>query len=122
MRVADVQVVDGDEIVVRLNLLDEILSVHGSLHIPLDHVRSVSADPVPSHFWRGMRVGTNVPGVIVAGTFMSREGTVFYDVRHLDRCITLELEHDHYDRVVVEVDGDPAEVAAKIRSAMGRDD
>jgi len=115
--VARIEVRD-DQIDIRLSLAEEVLALHGTLHIPLRHVMGVSAEPVPPAAWRGMRIGTNVPGVVVAGTFFTAEGAVFYDMRHGDRCVTIELAGERYKRVVVEVDPgqDPQVVASEIEA------
>jgi hypothetical protein len=111
--------VDSQEVRVRLSVVEEVLALHGSLHIPLRHVVRVSAAPVPPALWRGFRVGANIPGVLVAGTFLTPEGDVFYDIRGGERCLTLELAGEGYRRVVVEVDADhdPEEIAAQIEAA-----
>jgi hypothetical protein len=108
----------ADAMECHLSLADELLSVHGSLRVAYSHIVSVSTDPVPTEWWRGFRVGTNLPGIKVAGTFFTPDGAIFCDFHRPDRCLTLELAHDHYRRVIVEVgpDQDPAQLAATIRS------
>ena len=97
---------ETDRVSVQLSPLDEILSLHGSLHIPYSHIRSVASEPVPPALYRGIRIGTNVPGVKVAGTFFAGDGMVFYDFHDPQRCLSFELAHQHYRRVVVQVDKD----------------
>ncbi|MCL6595806.1 MAG: hypothetical protein K6V73_06285 [Firmicutes bacterium] len=110
-----------DAVVFHLSLADELLSVHGSLRVPYTHIVTVSADPVPVEWWRGFRVGTNIPGIKVAGTFFGPDGAVFCDFHRNDRCLTLELSHDTYRRVIVEVDPDQsaAELAAMLSARIG---
>ncbi len=107
---------DGKLIDIRLSPLDEVLSLHGSLHIPLTHVREARHEPVPEEWFRGFRMGTNLPGIKVAGTFLTDEGMLFYDFHDPARCLVLDLSHEHYRRVIVEVDKDqnPGEIAARI--------
>lgn len=112
--------VHDSEVHIRLDLLDEVLAFHGGLSIPLSHVRSVSTDRVPDARWHGERFGTDLPGIITAGTFVNWDGHVFYDFRDPDRCLTLELAHDHYNAVVVQVDGDKEAVAKEIEAARAR--
>ncbi|HJR12755.1 MAG TPA: hypothetical protein VJ833_02550 [Rhodanobacteraceae bacterium] len=113
---------EADRVSANLNPLDEILSLHGSLHVPYRHIQSVNADPVPPAWCRGIRIGTNVPGVKVAGTFLTDEGTIFYDFHDPQRCLTFDLAHQHYRRVVVQVDKDqdPAALAADISARLTR--
>jgi hypothetical protein len=82
-------------------------------------VRSVRVDPEPARgWWHGFRLpGTQIPGLLTAGTFYQHDGAVFYDVRNPERTIVLELEHEHYKRLVVEV-ADPAAAVANIEGAL----
>ena len=111
---------DDERIAIQLSPLDEVLSLHGSLHIPLTHVRSARHEPVPEEWFRGVRLGTNLPGVKVAGTFLTGEGMIFYDFHDPSRCLILDLAHEHYRRVIVEVDKDqdPGEVAGRINAFL----
>ncbi len=106
-----------DRVMFRLNLADEFLSLHGSMSIPFGHILSVSSEPVPETWWRGFRVGTNLPGIKVAGTFYGPDGAVFCDFHDPARCLTLELDHDRYRRVIVEVDADQS--AHELADAIG---
>lgn len=116
---ARIEVADG-EVRIHLSVVEEVLSLHGALHIPLRHIVGVSADPVPKALWRGVRIGANIPGVLVAGTFLTGDGAIFYDIRQGDRCLTLELAGETYKRVVVEVgpEQDPADLARAITAAQ----
>jgi len=42
---------------------------------------------------------------------------VFYDVHNYDNTIVLELDHEHYQRMVVEV-ADPGEAVSMIKRAL----
>src|SRR5699024_9925507 len=112
---------EAERVSVRMTPLDEILALHGSLHLPYSHIRAVSTDPVPSPWYAGFRIGTNIPGVKMAGTFIGGQGIVFYDFHDPKRCLTIELVHQHYKRVVVQVDKDqePATLAVQIRERLG---
>ncbi|MHB1505242.1 MAG: hypothetical protein ACYCO4_03625 [Sulfobacillus sp.] len=98
--------VEATGVSVHLSLGDEILAMHGSLHIPLTHISAVSTDRVPEAFFRGFKIGTNVPGVKTAGSFITGDGMIFYDFHDPSRCLTLALTHEKYGQVVVEVDRD----------------
>ena len=104
-----------------LNPLDEVLALHGALRIPYSHIKSVKHVPVPPEWFRGFRIGTNVPGIKVAGTFFTDEGTIFYDFHDPEHCLTFELAHEKYKRVVVEVnrDQEPTRLAVQIASHLG---
>jgi len=111
---------EADRVSMHLSPLDEVLTLHGSLHIPYRHIQAAHADPVPETWFRGFRIGTNIPGVKVAGSFYNGEGVMFYDFHDPARCLTLELADEHYRRVVVEVDRDQdaAALAARITARL----
>lgn len=98
---------------------DQLWAFKSQLEFPLTHVRSVRHDPeVARGWWHGLRLpGTQIPGVLTAGTFYQHGGAVFYDVHDPERTIVLELDHEHYQRLVVEV-ADPAAAVAKIAAAL----
>lgn len=112
----------GDEAVeIDLSFADELMSLHGRFRVPYRHIRAVGTERVPDAFFRGVRFGTNLPGVKVAGTFINADGMTYYDFHDPARCVTLNLAHDRYARLVVEVDRDedPAAIAEAIRSRLG---
>ncbi|MDI1256422.1 MAG: hypothetical protein PSV16_09985 [Flavobacterium sp.] len=58
-------------------------------------------DPIP--FWKGWRApGTEIPGIIVAGTFY-KNGPNFWDVVNKRNTITVELENERYKKLIIEV-------------------
>jgi len=61
--------------------------------------------------------GTNVPGVITAGTFYQDGKRVFWDVHDPNKTIVIDLHDERYNELVVEVD-DPQAAVALIQSAL----
>ena len=98
---------------------DKLWAFKSSLEIPLAHIRAVRVDPEPARgWWHGLRLpGTQIPGVLTAGTFYQADGAVFYDVRDPERTIVLDLEHEHYRRLVIEVE-DPDGTVDTLRAAI----
>ena len=86
--------------------LDILWSFKSRLSIPLTHIISVKIDPEAARgWWHGLKIiGTNVPGVLTAGTFYEKGGVVFYDVHNPENTIVMELEHERYKRLIVEVE------------------
>jgi hypothetical protein len=111
---------EDDRVGIYLNPVDEVLALHGSLHLPYSHIKTVTHETVPFAWYRGFRVGTDIPGVKVAGSFYNGDGVFFYDFHDRERCLTFELDHEHYQRVVVQVNGDqdPAALAKEIRARL----
>lgn len=61
--------------------------------------------------------GTNLPGVITAGTFYQDGERVFWDVHHPEKTIVIDLDDERYNELIVEVD-DPEEAVKLIQTAL----
>lgn len=99
--------------------IDKMWALRSYLEFPVSHIRSVSVDPeAASGWWHGVKLwGSNIPGILTAGTFYQNGRVVFYDVHDPERTIVIELDHEHYDRMIVEV-ADPDAERAKIEKAL----
>lgn len=97
---------------------DKLWALRSQLEIPLDHILSVRADPEPARgWWHGLRLpGTQIPGLLTAGTFYQDGEWVFYDVHDPEATIVLELDHEHYKRLVIEV-ADPGAAVSLLWAA-----
>jgi hypothetical protein len=111
--------IEGDRLVLTVEGWDKLWALRTRLAIPLAHVRGVHADPDATINWMNVfkLAGTHVPGLISAGTFYQREGLVFWDVHHPQRTIVIELEHEVYRRLIVEVE-DPQAAVRTIEQAL----
>ncbi len=111
--------IEADRVRFEVEGWDKLWALRSSLEIPLAHIRSVRIDPEPARgWWHGLRLpGTQIPGILTAGTFYQSGGAVFYDVHDPARTSVLELDHEHYPRLVIEVH-DPAATVDTIRSAL----
>jgi hypothetical protein len=98
---------------------DKLWAFKSSLEIPLVHIASVRADPEIARGWyHGIRLpGTNVPGVITAGTFYQDGKRVFWDVHDPEKTIVIDLHDERYNELIVEVD-DPEGAVRLIQSAL----
>ncbi|MGH7620760.1 MAG: hypothetical protein ACREMU_00305, partial [Gemmatimonadaceae bacterium] len=76
--------VAGDKAVFEVEGIDKLWSLRSRLEIPRAHIRSVRADPsVARGWWHGFRLlGTNVAGLLTAGTFHQDGNNVFWDVHN----------------------------------------
>jgi hypothetical protein len=114
--------VEGREVVVRMQGLDRILALKSELRVPLAHVRRVIPRPanIPSA-WMALRVpGTFVPGVVTAGTYITPDGKVFFDVHDPHSTVEIDLHDEFYDKVIVQVEN-PEEDAGRIQRALGEE-
>ncbi|MEP6571761.1 MAG: hypothetical protein ABJD11_03665 [Gemmatimonadota bacterium] len=86
--------------------IDKLWALRSRLEIPLAHVVTARVDPtVAQGWWHGLRLGgTNMPGILTAGTFYHEGGLVFWDVHHPERTIVVELTHEHYRALIIEVE------------------
>jgi hypothetical protein len=98
---------------------DKLWALKSTLEIPLVHIATVRVDPERARGWyHGIKMpGTNVPGVITAGTFYQDGKRVFWDVRHPEKTIVIDLHDERYNELIVEVD-DPEEVVKLIQTAL----
>ncbi|HKF52238.1 MAG TPA: hypothetical protein VKB26_07990 [Candidatus Acidoferrales bacterium] len=98
---------------------DKLWALKSSLEIPLVHIAAVRADPeVARSWWHGIRMpGTNVPGVITAGTFYQHGNRVFWDVHHPEKTIVISLHDEQYSELIIEV-ADPQQAISLIQGAL----
>jgi len=94
-------------------------ALRSSLEFPVSHIRGVRVDPeAATGWWHGIKLwGSSIPGILTAGTFYQNGRVVFYDVHDPESTIVIELDHEHYDRMIVEV-ADPEAEKAKIESVI----
>jgi hypothetical protein len=113
--------IEGDRVHFEVEGWDKLWAFRSRLEIPLAHIRGVRADPEPARgWWHGVRLpGTQIPGLLTAGSFYQHDGFVFYDVHEPERTIVIELDHEHYQRLVIEVEK-PAEVVETLGSAIAK--
>lgn len=109
----DLSVLEG-KLVIRVEGADKLWALKSSLEIPLEHVADVRADAeIARGWWHGLRMpGTNIPGVITAGTFYQHGEYVFWDVHDPEKTVVISLHDERYEALVVEVE-DP-EAAVKL--------
>ncbi len=114
----EISIVDGT-LLCAVQGLDKLWALKSQIAVPLEHITGATVDPEAARgWWHGLRMpGTQIPGVITAGTFYWDGRRVFYDVHDPDNTIVVALDHDSYDQLVIEV-ADPESDAARINSAI----
>jgi len=101
-----VEIVDG-RLKIELLRWHKLWACKSRLDFPLEHVVGAERWDREKHRldWRTIRApGTAVPWVIIAGTYHNRGRHYFYDVCKFSRAIVIELRHQWYTRVIVEVE------------------
>ena len=113
--------IEGDRAAFEIEGWDQLWSLRSRLEIPLDHIKGVYIDAQPAMGWfQGLKVaGTDLPNVFRAGTFYQDGGFVFWDVHHPENTIVVELDHERFQKLVIEV-ADPFTAAKEIQTAVSR--
>ena len=113
--------IQQDRVVFEVEGWDKLWSLRSRLAIPLDHIEGAHLDPNPAMGWfQGLKLGgTDVPNIFRAGTFYQQGGLVFWDVRNPENTIVIELAHELYKKLIIEVD-DPASAVKLINEAVSR--
>ncbi len=116
----DLSISDGN-LTLHVRGADKLWALKSSLEIPLRHIAEIRADPaIARGWWHGLRMpGTNIPGVITAGTFYQHGERVFWDVHNPDNTIVIELKDEQYKQLIVEV-ADPKAAVELVKAGMAR--
>ncbi len=96
-------VVEGDELVLRLNRVEKLEAVHGDLRAPRSSVRSVQvledAHEAADH---GMKVGERLPGYSEVATVLTAGERLFAVVHHdTPRGVRVDFQGGDYDAWIV---------------------
>jgi hypothetical protein len=114
------------DLIVRVHGVDRVLAMRSSVSVPLSHVEGVREHAAEADFDDAVRdsgrgVGTFVRGRLAAGTLRLPNGRAFYDVHDPKKAIVVDLRSETFDHLVVEIDDEPPEIAARrIRDAIAR--
>ncbi len=111
--------IEGAKAIFTVRGLDKLWALRSHLEVPLDHINDVHTDASPKMGWfQGLKVlGTEIPNVFRAGTFYQDGGWVFWDVWHADKVIVVELQDEHFRKLVIEV-ADPESEVRKLKQAI----
>ena len=116
--------IDGNAVVFEILGLHKLWALRSRVRVRLANVRDVRvvADlrevHEPGRTWF-RAPGTHIPGLIKAGSFLSEGRSVFWAVGRRRPAIVVELAHEGFDRLVVEV-ADPAHAVEALKAARAR--
>jgi hypothetical protein len=105
-----------NSIIFEVKGLDKVFAFKSSLEIPVEHIIAVYADPnIEMNFLDSIKLlGTSIPKIFRAGTFYQQNEIIFWDVHNTENVIVIEPEHEHFKKLVIEVNN-PAEAIAIIK-------
>ena len=111
--------ISGGNLELHVRGADKLWALKSSLEIPLRHIAGIRADPSVAHgWWHGIKLpGTNIPGVLTAGTFYQHGKRVFWDVHNPGNTVVIGLRDERYDELIVEV-ADPQVTVDLVRAAL----
>jgi hypothetical protein len=113
--------IEGSKAVFAMEASHKIWALKSRLEIPLEHITGAHVDPNPAMGWfDGLKVsGADIPHVFRAGTFVLHGALVFYDVRDPHQTIVVELAHEHFSKLIVEV-AEPEATVEMLRTALAK--
>lgn len=111
--------IEGDRVVFEVEGWDKMWALKSRLEIPLSHIKGAKSDDAAAKgWWHGVKLGgSSLPGVITAGTFYKEGRLVFFDVHKPENTIVVELDHETYDQLILQV-RNPTEAARTITDAI----
>ncbi len=111
--------IEGDQAVFEVHGWDKLWSLRSQLRIPIAHIKDVHADTAPAMGWfEGLKIaGTDLPNIFRAGTFYQKGEWVFWDVHDKSKTIVVELEHERYKKLIIEVEN-PAQEIQMLKHAI----
>ena len=69
-------------------------------------------------WFQGLKlIGADLPNIFRAGTFYQEGNLVFWDVRHPEKTIVVELHDERYAKLIMEVD-DPEAAVSLLKKAI----
>lgn len=113
--------VHDDRLIFEVEGWDKLWALRSRLEIPIIHVKGAHIDEdAAKGWWHGVKLGgSDLPGVITAGTFYRRGRLVFYDTHRRENTIVVDLDHEDYDQLILQV-RDPMAAVKTITDAVGK--
>ncbi len=107
-------VIEGSDLVVRLNAVEKLEAVHGGVRVPCASIKTVEVLDDAMGAIHGIRVGTGIPGSVAVGTFSSRTAKIFAVVHHdTPRGVRVGLDGAAFDELIVGCD-DPEAITSAL--------
>jgi hypothetical protein len=112
-------ILNADSAIFEVEGWDKLWSLRSRLQIPLAHITDARRDPEPAMGWFDSLklAGTSIPHIFQAGIFYQQGNLVFWDVHHPEKTIVIDLEHEHFAKLIVEV-ADPEQAVQLLKGAI----
>ncbi len=83
----------------------KIWTLKNRIEIPLENIKSIVKDSTRKKgLWKGWRLpGTQIPGIIIAGSFYLNGKWNFWDVTQKDKTVVVALKNERYHELVIDV-------------------
>jgi hypothetical protein len=99
---ADVKIADG-KLLIKLSLLDRMLSFSGSFEIPLEHVTNAFESNLDELELQKRFTGEKLAGHKAPGFFGSPAGIIFVDAPGDRDCLVIETRGEIFSRIAVQL-------------------
>jgi len=111
--------VEGDKAIFEVKGWDKLWAFRNSLEIPLSHIKDVYPDPDIVIGWLdGIKLmGTSIPAFFRAGSFYKQGDLVFWDVHNAANALVVVLEHEHFDKLIIEV-ANPIDATGMLKNSI----
>ena len=111
--------IESDKAIFEMQNWDKLWSLRSRLEIPLAHITGVQVNPNAKLGWfQGLKLaGTDLPNIFRAGSFYQKGNLVFWDVHHPEKAIVINLLHERYGKLIIEV-ADPNAAVTLIKEAI----
>jgi hypothetical protein len=116
---ADVRIENGT-LLIKLSLLDQVLTFHGSFQIPLSHVTNAYVSDFEDLELQYRLEGTNWGMLKASGVFANPQGLIFCDISGEGNCLVLETRGERFPHIALQLakGHDPNALAHEIMSAI----
>ncbi len=95
----------SDYFIFEVKGLHKLWAFKSQISIPRENIIDVYPNEENLNWIEGLRMpGTHIPGLITAGTYFQKDGTIFCDVKDYKKSIVVELKDEHYKKLIIEVE------------------
>ncbi|TAN15526.1 MAG: hypothetical protein EPN37_09435 [Chitinophagaceae bacterium] len=95
----------GDHFIFTIKGIHKLWALKSEITIPAAHIINAHPNKENLHIKLGLKMlGTGIPGVMDAGSFIGKDGIIFCDITNDDKSIVIELQHEHYKKMIIDVE------------------